>query len=97
MDGNDLRDMIKGSKIIFQASGGKKKPLKEEKVTINFAFSSVCSSKPIFPGEKLNINNICLKRPGNGYYKVNDFKNLMGRTVKRYIKSNTQVHKKDLI
>ncbi len=97
MDPSDLQDMIAGSKIIFAARGGIKKPLKEESVTISFAFASVCSKVDINVGETLNITNICLKRPGTGYYSINDFDKLLGKKVKRKIKKNTQIKKKDLV
>ncbi len=97
MDPNDLKDMINGSKIIFDARGGKKKPLEEEKVTINFAFASVCSLKEIKPGEILTKKNICLKRPGNGYYKIKDFTKLLGKKTKNLIKENTQIKKRDIV
>lgn len=97
MDPSELRDMILGSKIIFEARGGLKKPLKEEKVTINFAFASVCSSIDINPGQKLTKKNICLKRPGNGFYSIRDFNKLLGKKVKRFVKKNTQIKKKHFI
>ena len=97
MDPSDLKEMIMGSKTIFQARGGIKKPLKEEKVTINFAFASVCSSVDISPGQTLSEKNICLKRPGNGFYSVKDFNRLLGKKVKRFIKKNTQIKKQNLI
>jgi N-acetylneuraminate synthase len=97
MDPGELKDMINGSKIIFEARGGIKKPLKEEKVTINFAFASVCASTEIEPGQILTKKNICLKRPGNGYYKINDFIKILGRKTKNLIKKNTQIKRKDLV
>ena len=97
MDPSDLKDMILGSRIIFEARGGIKKPLNEEKVTINFAFASVCSVTDIQIGQKLNDKNICLKRPGNGFFSVKDFDKLLGKKVKRFIKKNTQIKKIDLI
>ena len=44
MDPKDLKDLIKGSRIIFDLRGDKK-PLKEEYKTIKFAYSSVVSTK----------------------------------------------------
>ena len=64
MDFDDLKNLIKGSNEIFLARGGKKKPLKEEKKTIAFAFPSVVSLKNLSPGMKLTKDNIFLKRPG---------------------------------
>ena len=86
-----------GSKIIFQARGGIKKPLKEEKVTINFAFASVCAAENIKAGQILTKKNICLKRPGNGFFKIKDFNKLLGMRAKRFIECNTQIKKKDLL
>ncbi len=97
MDPSELKDMILGSKTIFEARGGVKKPLKEEKITINFAFASVCSSVDISPGQTLSEKNICLKRPGNGFYSVKDFRRLLGKKVKKFIKKNTQIKKENLI
>ena len=97
MDPSDLKDMILGSRIIFEARGGIKKPLNEEKITINFAFASVCSATDIQIGQKLHDKNICLKRPGNGFFSVKDFDKLLGKKAKRFIKKNTQIKKIDLI
>lgn len=97
MDPVDLKDMILGSKIIFDARGGFKKPLKEEKITINFAFASVCASKNIKAGSILSKKNICLRRPGNGFFKIDDFNKLLGKKVKRFIENNTQIKKNDLL
>jgi N-acetylneuraminate synthase len=97
MDPSDLKEMIIGSEIIFQARGGIKKPLKEEKVTINFAFASVCAAENIKAGQILTKKNICLKRPGNGFFKIKDFNKLLGMRAKRFIECNTQIKKKDLL
>ena len=62
MDFNDLKSLIKGSKEIFFARGGKKTPRRGKK-TIKFAFPSVVSLIDLYPGTKLSENNIFLKRP----------------------------------
>ena len=97
MDPSDLKDMISGSRIIFEARGGQKEPLKEEKVTINFAFASVCAKIDISAGQVLTKKNICLKRPGNGFYAIKDFNKLLGKKSKKFIKGNTQIKKRDII
>ena len=67
MGPDELKQLIQGSKVISLArKPGKKKGLKEEVKTINFAFASVVSIKDIFPGERLNKKNIWVKRPGLG-------------------------------
>ena len=97
MDKNDLKNLIKGSREIFLARGGQKKPLKEEKKTIAFAFPSVVALKNLSPGMKLTKYNIFLKRPGGGDFGISDLDNLYGRIVKKPIKINTQIKKKSLL
>lgn len=97
MDPSDLKKLIEGSKIISLAKRpGKKEGLKEETKTINFAFASVVSIKEIFPGEKLNQNNIWVKRPGLGDYLAKDFKKLIGKKVKIKINKDTFIKKTHL-
>ena len=47
----ELKDLIIGSKAVFQARGGSKIILEEEQPTINFAYSCVVSIKSIEKGE----------------------------------------------
>ena len=94
MDPIELRELIEGSRTIFDARGGKKVPLQEEKKTIAFAFASVVSTKKIKIGEKLSKSNIFVRRPGGGDYKIKDLKQLYGRTAKKEIKNNIQIKKK---
>lgn len=97
MNPDDLKNLIEGSKVISRArKHGKKEGLKEEGKTINFAFASVVSIKEIFPGERLNQNNIWVKRPGLGDYLAKDFKKLIGKKVKKKIKKDTFIKKTDL-
>ena len=97
MDPTDLKNLIIGSNIIFQARGGTKEPIKEELLTIKFAFQSVVSTKNIYAGEILNKNNIFLRRPGTGIYGVSDLLKLYGKKVKKFIKNNRQIMKNDLV
>ena len=96
MDTSELKQLLEGSKKIFEAKGGDKKPIKEERKTIAFAFQSVVSTANILKGEKLSLNNIFLRRPGNGDFKVKDFKKLIGKKVKKNIKKNYQIKKTDI-
>lgn len=96
MDKKDLKNLIEGSKAIFQARGGKKGPIKEEEVTIKFAFASVVAIRNIKKGETFDSSNLWLKRPGNGDFKAADFESLIGRTAKQDIKIGNQIKKSDL-
>ena len=75
--------------------GGIKEPAKEEKVTINFAFSTVVSIKDIKPGDTLTYENIWVKRPGTGQIKAEDFNNVLGKTSKKNIKTGEHLNWND--
>ena len=96
MDNNELKEMIKGSKLIFASLKGPKKALKEEKKTIKFAFASVASTQNIKKGEKFSVRNIFTKRPGNGDFKVKDYLKILGKSAARDIKKNYQLKNKDI-
>ena len=94
MDRYQLRELINASKLIPSTVPGKKEPINEEKVTMNFAFASVVSSEFINKGTILSKKNICLKRPGNGDFLAKDFKNIIGKKAAINIKKNIQIKKK---
>jgi len=96
MDPDELKKLIRGTKEIFLARGGKKRPLKEERATMNFAFASVVSTKKIKIGEKFNKKNIWVKRPGNGNFSAEDYFNLLGKKAARNIEVDEQIKKTDL-
>ena len=96
MDSSELKELIKATKEVYLSRGNIKKPLPEEKKTIDFAFSSVVATRFIKAGEKLTKNNIFLKRPNNGYFRPNDYKGLIGKIAKKNISFNTQLKKSDV-
>jgi sialic acid synthase SpsE len=91
IDPTELRDLIKGSKAIWEAKGGHKKILPEEQVTIDFAYACAVSIKPIEKGETLSRENIWVKRPGTGEIKAKDFEKLIGRKARTFIPENIQL------
>ena len=50
------------------AMWGNKRTCKEEQVTIDFAFATVCSIKTIKKGEVLSMENVWVKRPEQVQY-----------------------------
>ena len=96
MDKEDLKNLIIGSNEIFLARGGNKKPLKEERKTIAFAFPSVVSLRDLKPGDKLDKKNIYLKRPGGGDFGIDDLTKLYGKVVLKKIKKNSQIKKTNI-
>ncbi len=91
MTPRDLKEMIIGNKIIFDSRGSLKKPIKEEKKTIDFAFASVVSIQTIKKGQKFSRKNIWLKKPATGDFKSKDYNNLLGKIAKKNINKNTQI------
>ena len=97
MNIKECRELIKGSEILFRERGGKKNIIKEEKITSNFAFATVVTISDIKKGEKLNLNNIWVKRPGTGQIKASEFHQILGKKVNKNIKIDTHLKFKDII
>lgn len=79
MDINATRELIKGSRIIFEARGGQKGPVAEEQSTIDFAFATVVSLRKIKKGEKFTEENTWVKRPGIGEIKAIHYETIIGK------------------
>ena len=71
--------------------GGKKEPLKEEEVTMNFAFATVVSIKKIKKGEKFTQENIWVKRPYSNGIHAQNYKNIIGRIAQKDIEEDIQL------
>lgn len=97
MDINSLKSLIEGSKIIFSARGGEKKPVAEEAPTIAFAFASVVATRDILPGEKFSPENIWVKRPSGGDFNVLDYELLFGKTASGHIRGGYQLKNTDVL
>ncbi|MDC0085378.1 N-acetylneuraminate synthase family protein [Oceanospirillaceae bacterium] len=79
MDPQALTELINGSIELAKMRGGKKEAAKEEQVTIDFAFATVVTIKPIKRGERLTKENIWVKRPGTGEISASQYKKILGR------------------
>lgn len=91
IDPRELKELIEGSRAIYQAMGGQKDILAEEHPTINFAYACVVSIREIRAGELLTRDNIWVKRPGTGEIKARHFEDVLGSRVKMDIKKNEQL------
>jgi N-acetylneuraminate synthase len=91
MDEKACAELIVSSNEIWQMRGGTKEPAKEEQVTIDFAFATVCSIATIQKGEKLSKENIWVKRPGTGKILAEQYNNLLGKTATRTIENDEQL------
>lgn len=91
MDEQATKDLIVGSNEIWQMRGGTKEPAKEEQVTIDFAFATVCTIAPIKKGELITKENIWVKRPGTGAIPAEHFNDLIGKKATRAIEKDKQL------
>jgi len=96
IDPSELRDLIKGSRAIHLARGGRKEVLSEEQPTIDFAYACVVSIRDIPKGSSLSSEDVWVKRPGTGEIKAVHYKDILGRAVTRDIPVNTQLRWADL-
>jgi N-acetylneuraminate synthase len=96
MDSSQLKELIKATMEVYSSRGNVKKPMVEEKKTINFAFASISATQNIYKGEILNSKNIFPLRPNSGYFKAKDYKQLIGRKAKNDIKKGFQLKKNDI-
>lgn len=92
----ELKDLIIGSNAIFEALGGKKGILPEEKGIIDFAYACVVSIKNIAAGERFTKENIWVKRPGTGQIKAKDFFRVLGKKAKGDVKKDMQLSRRDI-
>lgn len=96
MDEQATKELIQASNEIWQMRGGTKAPAKEEQVTIDFAFATVCTIAPIQQGEVFTKDNIWVKRPGTGEILAEHFNDLIGKKATRAIANDEQLGWEDL-
>ncbi|MFT3795427.1 N-acetylneuraminate synthase [Flavobacterium sp.] len=96
MDEQACRELIVGSAEMAQMRGGTKEPAKEEQVTIDFAFATICAIADIQKGEVFTKENIWVKRPGTGEILADKFEAVLGRTATRDIANDEQLTFNDI-
>ncbi len=79
MDEEHLKELLTAADDIYKMCGGKKEALNAEQITIDFAFATVVSIKPIRKGEKFTKENLWVKRPGTGKIKAEKYNELLGK------------------
>lgn len=96
MDPKALSELIEGSSEIAKMRGGKKEAAAEEQVTIDFAFATVVTIKPIKKGEQFSKENIWVKRPGTGEIKAEHYDDVLGKTAKNNIAIDKHIRYNDI-
>ncbi len=96
MDENACKELIISSAEIAQMRGGTKVPAKEEQVTIDFAFATVCTIKNIKKGDIFTKENLWVKRPGTGEILADKFENILGKKALSNIANDEQLTWNDI-
>jgi N-acetylneuraminate synthase len=91
MDPRTMSELIEGSKFLKQERGGNKGPVKEEQPTIDFAYATVVTIKPIKQDEPFSLDNIWVKRPGTGQILAEHFESLIGKKSTMDIQNDCQL------
>ena len=96
IDPGELTELVAGTRAIHQALGGDKTILPEEQPTIDFAYASVVTTRPIAPGDALDGESVWVKRPGTGPIRARDYERVLGRVARRALPANCAVSWGDL-
>ncbi|SDS23949.1 N-acetylneuraminate synthase [Gillisia sp. Hel1_33_143] len=97
MDEKACAELIISSAEIAQMRGGKKEAALEEKVTIDFAFATVCTIKNIKKGEVFSKENIWVKRPGTGEILAENYDQVLGKISTSDIENDNQLKWSDIV
>ena len=97
MDENACKELIVSSKEIWLMRGGTKEPAKEEQVTIDFAFATLCTIADIRKGEVFTKDNIWVKRPGTGEILAEEYESILGKIATRDIPKDEQLRRTDIV
>jgi N-acetylneuraminate synthase len=96
MDPSGLKDLIVGSRNIYEALGGEKAAIELEAPTIAFAFSSLVVTADLGVGEVLSHENLWLRRPGGGDFGANDYDRMIGKELVLPIKCGARLTSKHI-
>ena len=96
MDEENAKNLIEDSKIVYSMLGGRKEASKEEKVTMDFAFSTVVSIKKIKSGETFTKDNIWVKRPGTGEIMADKYESIIGKVAKKNLPNDHHISWQDI-
>lgn len=89
----DLLELVKGAKAIFDALGEERKIFPEEEQIVAWARHSVVSEKPIRKGSVIKEDMVWVKRPGPqpGSIPAREFRRIIGKRAKIDIPKDVQL------
>lgn len=91
MDQASLCELLQAAREVPLMLGGEKGPAPEEQVTMDFAFASVVTIRPVKAGEAFTQENIWVKRPGTGEIPAEQFPDVLRATAAIDIPTDTQL------
>ncbi len=92
---DELAELVKGSEAIFNARGGTKTVLTIERPVIDFAYACVVTIKEVKAGEALTLDNVWVKRPGDGPIPARELDGVLGKVATRGLPADVQLSPKD--
>ena len=96
MDEVRCRELIAAAHTLHAELGGRKGPVKEEQVTMDFAFATVVTIQPIKAGEAFTAKNLWVKRPGTGAIPAERYEELLGKRARRDVQADTHLSLEDV-
>lgn len=91
MDQAALCELLRAAREVPLMLGGEKGPALEEQVTMDFAFASVVTIRPVRAGEVFTRENVWVKRPGTGEIPAARFSDILRATAATDIPADTQL------
>lgn len=91
MDEEKLAELLAAAGEVPMMLGGTKEAAKEEQVTIDFAFATCVTIKPVKEGECFTKENLWVKRPGTGEILAEEYESLLGKKAVCDIETDVQL------
>lgn len=88
---NELADLVRGSRAVWEARGGAKTVLPEEQPVIEFAYATVVTIAPVSKGQMFTKDNIWVRRPGTGPIKADRLNDVLGKKALRDLPAEVHV------
>ncbi len=92
----ELAQLAQGAKAVWLARGGEKGVLPEEKPVIDFAYASVVTIAPVGAGEFFGLENLWVKRPGDGPLLAASLGRVLGKKAARDLPAGVQLAPADV-
>ena len=94
---HELKELIEGSRAVWQARGGAKTILSQEQPVIDFAYATVVTIAPVKTGDTFSAENIWVKRPGLGPIHATRLDDVIGKVAGRDVAADVHVTLEDIV